>query len=105
MGTGNGEIAQMTIKASRPAAWILAAGLLACMGAPSFAAEGSVWPSVTAGAAAAQALPPAGCQQAAPANAAATQTQDQQDQTATDGTAQQPAAVERSLTADQRPAD
>jgi hypothetical protein len=106
MGTGKGEIAQMTIKASRPAAWILAAGLLACMGAPSFAAEGSVWPSVTAGAATAQALPPADGQQAAPANAAAPQTQDQQDQqTATDGTTQQPAAVERSLTADQRPAD
>jgi hypothetical protein len=38
----------MTIRASKPAAWILAAGLLACMGAPSFATEASPWPA-TAG--------------------------------------------------------
>jgi hypothetical protein len=94
----------MTIKASRPAAWIIAAGLFACMGAPSFAAEGSVWPSVTAGAAPA-AQPAADSQQAQPTGVAAPQTQDQQAQTATDATAQQPNTVERSLTADQRPAD
>jgi hypothetical protein len=82
----------MTIKASRPAAWILAAGLLACMGAPSFAAENSPWP--TANSAVAQ--PAAEGQQAAPTDQAATDPATAQQQT--DGT-------ERSLTAEQRPAD
>jgi hypothetical protein len=95
-GTGKPEIAEMTIKASKPAAWILAVGLFACMGASSFAAEGSPWP-----AAAATAQPSAGGQQAnAPDAAAAT------DQSATDPTAaQQPDTVERSLATEQRPAD
>ena len=88
----------MTIKASKPAAWILAVGLFACMGAPSFAAEGSPWPAV---AAATTAQPSAGGQQAnAPDAAAAT------DQSATDSTAaQQPDTVERSLATEQRPTD
>jgi hypothetical protein len=83
----------MTIKASKPAAWILAVGLFACMGMPSFAAEGSPWPAV--------AQPAGGGQQAtAPDAAAAT------DQSATDATAtQQPDTVERSVTAEQRPAE
>ena len=83
----------MTIKASRPAAWILAAGLLACMGAPSFAADGSPWPTVNSVAAA---QPPADGQQAAPA-----------DQTATDLTTTQPQpdGADRALSAEQRPAD
>ena len=37
----------MTIKSSTAAAWILAAGLFACMGAPSFAAEVPPWPTST----------------------------------------------------------
>jgi hypothetical protein len=86
----------MTIKASKPAAWILAVGLFACVGAPSFAAEGSPWPAV----AGATAQPLGSGQQAAAPDAATT------DQSATDATAaQQPDTVERSLTADQRPAD
>ena len=81
----------MTIRASKPAAWILAAGLLACMGAPSFATEASPWPA-TAGATTSD------NQQGAP-NAA--------DQAGATGTniAAQPDAVDRSLSADQRPAD
>jgi hypothetical protein len=87
----------MTIKASKPAAWILAVGLFACMGMPSFAAEGSPWPAV-AGAAA---QPAGGGQQAAAPDAAAAT-----DQSATDATAtQQPDTVERSVTAEQRPAE
>src|SRR5882724_4050061 len=78
----------MTIKASKPAAWILAAGLLACMGAPSFAGEASPWPATTA-------VTTGDAQQAAP-NAAAT------DQA---GAAAQSDAVDRSLSPDQRPAD
>jgi hypothetical protein len=81
----------MTIKATRPAAWILAAGLLACMSAPSFAAEASPWPaanSVTA------AQPPADGQQGAPA-----------DQTAADLAAAQQQPDDRSASAEQRPAD
>jgi len=82
----------MTIKASKPAAWILAAGLLACMGAPSFAGEASPWPATTA-------VTTGDAQQAAP-NAAAT------DQAgAADTTAAQSDAVDRSLSPDQRPAD
>jgi len=79
----------MTIKASKPAAWILAAGLLACMGGPSFAGEASPWPTTTA-------VTTSDGQQAAP-NAAAT------DQAG--ATAAQSDAVDRSLSADQRPAD
>jgi hypothetical protein len=85
----------MTIKASRPAAWVLAAGLLACMMvAPSFAAEESPWP--TANGVAAAPPPVADGQQAAPA-----------DQTATDPAAaqQQPDGSDRALSAEQRPAD
>jgi hypothetical protein len=80
----------MTIRASGPAAWILAAGLLACMCAPSFAAEDSPWPTVNSVAAS-----PDG-QQAAPA-----------DQTAADPTAaqQQPDGTDRLLSVEQRPAD
>jgi hypothetical protein len=83
----------MTIKASRPAAWILAAGLLACVSAPALAAEGSPWPAAN-GAAAVQ--PSADGQQAAPP-----------DQTATDPAAaqQQPDGANRSLSAEQRPED
>ena len=62
------------------------------MGAPSFAAGGSPWPTVNSVAAA---QPPADGQQAAPA-----------DQTATDSTAaQQPDGADRALSAEQRPAD
>jgi hypothetical protein len=89
----------MTFKASRPAAWILAAGLIAFMGTPAFAAEGSVWPTVT-GATAAQ-LPAADGQQAAPNAAAALADQNQ----AATNTATQPDSTERSLSAEQRPAD
>ena len=82
----------MTIRASKPAAWILAAGLLACMGARSFATEVSPWPA-TAGVTASDS------QQAAP-NAAADQTG-----AADTNAAAQPDAVDRSLSAEQRPAD
>jgi hypothetical protein len=83
----------MTMKASRPAAWIVAAGLLACFATPSFAAEASPWPTSTGVAA-------SNGQQAAPNAAAAS------DQAAgTDATAAQSDAADRSLSADQRPAD
>ncbi len=80
----------MTIRASGPAAWILAVGLLACVCAPSFA-EDLPWPTVNSVAAS-----PDGQQQAAPA-----------DQTAAAPTAaqQQPDGTDRSLSAEQRPAD
>jgi hypothetical protein len=89
----------MTIKASRPAAWILAAGLLACgllacMSA-SFAAEDSPWPAVNT---VVTAQPSADGQQPATADQPA----------ATDPTAaqqQQPDGTDRSLSAEQRPAD
>lgn len=77
----------MTIT-SRAAAYILAAGLFACLGTPSFAAEPSPWPTTTTG------VTSADGQQAAP-NAANDQAV----------AAAQPDAVDRSLTADQRPAD
>jgi len=83
---------QMTIKSSTAAAWILAAGLFACMGAPSFAAEVPPWPTSTGVATVAT----TGAQQAAP-NAAAT------DQTG--AAAPQSDAIDRSLTAEQRPVD
>jgi hypothetical protein len=91
----------MTFKASRPAAWILAAGLLACVGTPSFAAEGSVWSTVTGTSVTAAQPPAADSQQAAP-NAAATPAD--QNQTATDA-ATQSDSTNRSLSAEQRPAD
>jgi len=87
----------MTIKASKPAAWILAVGLFACMGAPSFAAEGSPWPA----AAATTAQPSAGGQQANAPDAAAATAQSATDAT----TAQQPDTVERSLATEQQPVD
>jgi hypothetical protein len=74
----------MTIMASRSAAWILAVGLLACMGAPSFAGEPAPWPAAVA-------QSPADGQQAAPA-----------DQAATDPAQQRPDAT---LSGEQRPAD
>jgi hypothetical protein len=77
----------MTTITSRAAAYVLAAGLFACMGTPSFAAEPSPWPATTG-------VVAGDNQQAAP-NAAAS------DQAAT----AQPDAADRSLTADQRPAD
>jgi hypothetical protein len=77
----------MTTKASRHAAWILAAGLVACMGTPSFAGEASPWPTTTA-------VTASDGQQAAP-NAA--------DQAG--AAAAQSDAVDRSLSPDQRPAD
>ena len=77
----------MTIKACKPAAWILAAGLLACMGTPSFAGEASPWPTTTG-------VTASDGQQAAP-NAAADQA----------GAAAQSDAADRSLSPDQRPAD
>ena len=82
----------MTMKASTPAAWIVAAGLLACFATPSFAAEASPWPTSTGVAA-------SNGQQAVPNAAAAS------DQAGTDAAAAQSDAAERSLSADQRPAD
>jgi hypothetical protein len=76
----------MTTITSRAAAYILAAGLFACLGTPSFAAEPSPWP-------AAAGVTSTDSQQAAP-NAASEQA-----------AAAQPDAADRSLTADQRPAD
>jgi hypothetical protein len=86
-GPDNGEIAQMTIKACKPAAWILAAGLLACMGMPSFAGEASPWPTTTG-------VTASDGQQAA-TSAATYQA----------GAAAQSDAADRSLSPDQRPAD
>ena len=83
----------MTIKASKPAAWILAAGLLACVTAPSFAAGDSPWPAVN-GAAAVQ--PSADNQQAAPAAQATTNPAAAQ---------QQPDSADRALSAEQQPVD
>ncbi len=82
----------MTMKASTPAAWIVAAGLLACFATPSFAAEASPWPTSTGVAA-------SNGQQAVPNAAVAS------DQAGTDAAAAQSDAAERSLSADQRPAD
>jgi len=82
----------MTMKASTPAAWIVAAGLLACFATPSFAAEASPWPTSTGVAA-------SNGQQAVPNAAVAS------DQAGTDAAAAQPDAADRSLSADQRPAD
>jgi hypothetical protein len=76
----------MTTITSRAAAYILAAGLFACLGTPSFAAEPSPWPAATG-------VTSTDSQQAAP-NAASDQA-----------AAAQPDAADRSLTADQRPAD
>lgn len=78
----------MTTITSRAAAYILAAGLFACLGTPSFAAEPSPWPTTTTG------VTSTDGQQAAP-NAA-------NDQAAA---AALPDTAVRSLTADQRPAD
>ena len=77
----------MTTITSRAATWILAAGLVACLGTPSFAAEPSPWPSATG-------VVSTDSQQSAP-NA----TSDQTDAAA------QPESADRSPTADQRPAD
>jgi hypothetical protein len=77
----------MTTKASRHAAWILAAGLVACMGTPSFAGEASPWPTTTA-------VTASDGQQAAP------NTADQ-----AGAAAAQSDVVDRSLSPDQRPAD
>jgi hypothetical protein len=82
----------MTTRASKPAAWILAAGLLACMGTPSLATEASPWPATTG-------VTASDSQQGAP-NAAADQAG-----AADTNAAAQPDAVDRSLSADQRPAD
>ncbi len=82
----------MTMKASTPAAWIVAAGLLACFATPSFAAEASPWPTSTGVAA-------SNGQQAVPNAAVAS------DQAGTDAAAAQSDAADRSLSADQRPAD
>ncbi len=76
----------MTTITSRAAAYILAAGLFACLGTPSLAAEPSPWPAATG-------VTSTDSQQAAP-NAASDQP-----------AAAQPDAADRSLTADQRPAD
>jgi hypothetical protein len=76
----------MTTITSRAAAYILAAGLFACLGTPSFAAEPSPWPATTG-------VTSTDGQQAAP-NAASDQA-----------AAAQPDTADRSLTADQRPAD
>jgi len=76
----------MTTITSRAAAYIFAAGLFACLGTPSFAAEPSPWPAATG-------VTSTDSQQAAP-NAASDQA-----------AAAQPDAADRSLTADQRPAD
>jgi hypothetical protein len=76
----------MTTITSRAAAYILAAGLFACLGTPSFAADPSPWPAATG-------VTSTDSQQAAP-NAASDQA-----------AAAQPDAADRSLTADQRPAD
>jgi hypothetical protein len=76
----------MTTITSRAAAYILAAGLFACLGTPSFAAEPSPWPAATG-------VTSTDSAQAAP-------------NTAGDpAAAAQPDAAGRSLTADQRPAD
>jgi hypothetical protein len=80
----------MTIKVSKAAAWIFAAGFFACLGTPSFAADPSPWPTGAGAPAASDG------QQAAPNAAAAT------DQT---GAAAQPDSTDRSLTPEQRPAD
>jgi hypothetical protein len=76
----------MTTMTSRAAAYILAAGLFACLGTPSFATEPSPWPATTGVTStdSAQAAPNTDSDQAATA---------------------QPDAADRSPTADQRPAD
>lgn len=72
----------MTTMTSRAAAWILAAGLFACLGTPSFATEPSPWPSTTG-------VVAGDNQQAAP-NAAAS---DQAAAAQPDAADQQPAAA------------
>jgi hypothetical protein len=78
----------MTTTTSRAAGWILAAGLVACLGTPSFATEPSPWPSTNG-------IVSTDNQQAAP-NAASDQT---------GAATAQPDATDRSLAADQRPDD
>jgi hypothetical protein len=80
----------MTIKVSKAAAWIFAAGFFACLGTPSFAADPLPWPTGTGVTAAGDG------QQAAPNAAGAT------DQT---GVAAQSDATDRSLNPDQHAAD
>jgi hypothetical protein len=84
----------MTTITSRAAIWILAAGLVACLGTPSFAADPTPWPTTTGALPSNNQQATGSDQQAAP-NAVTDQS----------GATAQPEATDRSLTAERAPAD